>query len=74
MRRTVWYYGQLERHAWLDSGIENYPRATYNGYLFEQEDGFNDDGSPMTNVFIESSDFEVGEGDSLLTYKECSQI
>jgi len=59
----VWYYGQLERHAWLDSGIENYPRATYNGYLFEQEDGFNDDGSPMTNVFIESSDFEVGEGE-----------
>lgn len=60
---NVWYYGQLERHAWLDSGIENYPRATYNGYLFEQEDGFNDDGSPMTNVFIESSDFEVGEGE-----------
>ena len=60
---NVWYYGQLERHAWLDSGIENYPRATYNGYLFEHEDGFNDDGSPMTNVFIESSDFEVGEGE-----------
>ncbi len=60
---NVWYYGQLERHAWLDSGIENYPRATYNGYLFEQEDGFNNDGSPMTNVFIESSDFEVGEGE-----------
>ena len=60
---NVWYYGQLERHAWLDSGIEDYPRATYNGYLFEQEDGFNDDGSPMTNVFIESSDFEVGEGE-----------
>ncbi len=60
---NVWYYGQLERHAWLDSGIENYPRATYNGYLFEQEDGFNDDGNPMTNVFIESSDFEVGEGE-----------
>ena len=60
---NVWYYGQLERHAWLDSGIEDYPRATYNGYLFEQEDGFNDDGSPMTDVFIESSDFEVGEGE-----------
>ena len=60
---NVWYYGQLERYAWLDSGIEDYPRATYNGYLFEQEDGFNDDGSPMTNVFIESSDFEVGEGE-----------
>ena len=60
---NVWYYGQLTRHAWLDSGIEDYPRATFNNYLFQQEDGFNDDGSPMTNVFIESSDFEVGEGE-----------
>ena len=60
---NVWYYGQLRRYAWLDSGIEDYPRATFNNYLFQQEDGFNDDGSPMTNVFIESSDFEVGEGE-----------
>ena len=60
---NIWYYGELERHAWLDSGIEDYPRATFDGYLFEQETGFNDDGSPMTNVFIESSDFEVGEGE-----------
>ena len=60
---NVWYYGQLRRYAWLDSGIENYPRATFNNYLFQQEVGFNDDGSPMTNVFIESSDFEVGEGE-----------
>ena len=60
---SVWYYGELERYAWLDSGIEDYPRATYDSYLYEQETGFNDDGSPMTNVFIESSDFEVGEGE-----------
>ena len=59
----IWYYGELIRYAWLDSGIEDYPRATYDGYLYEQETGFNDDGSPMTNVFIESSDFEVGEGE-----------
>ena len=60
---SVWYYGELERYAWLDSGIEDYPRATYDSYLYEQETGFNDDDSPMTNVFIESSDFEVGEGE-----------
>ena len=60
---SIWYYGELERHAWLDTGIEDYPRATFDGYLFEQETGFNNDGSPMTNVFIESSDFEVGEGE-----------
>jgi len=60
---NLWFYGQLVRTAWLDAGIENYPRAVGNSYLFEQEKGFNDDGSPMTNVFIESSDMDIGDGD-----------
>tara|TARA_R100001015_G_C4632630_1_gene196426 strand:+ start:141 stop:2204 length:2064 start_codon:yes stop_codon:yes gene_type:complete len=59
---NIWYYGQLERYAWLDTGIEDYPRATFNNYLFQQETGFNNDGSPMTGVFIESSDIELSEG------------
>ncbi len=60
---NLWTYGQLSRTAWLDAGIENFPRAVNGGYLYEQETGFDDDGSPMTNVFIESSDFDIGEGD-----------
>tara|TARA_R100001126_G_scaffold5286_1_gene3255 strand:- start:902 stop:2770 length:1869 start_codon:yes stop_codon:yes gene_type:complete len=59
----TWVYGQLNRTAWLDSGIENYPRAVSGGYLYKQEVGFDDDGSPMTGVFIESSDFDLGDGD-----------
>ena len=59
----LWFFGQLTRTAWLDSGIENYPRATASGLLFRHEQGFDDDGSPMTGVFIESSDFDLGEGD-----------
>jgi hypothetical protein len=59
----LWFYGQLVRTAWLDSGIENYPRAVGNSYLYKQEIGFDDDGSPMTNVFIESSDMDIGDGD-----------
>tara|TARA_R100001460_G_scaffold25181_2_gene50614 strand:- start:783 stop:2651 length:1869 start_codon:yes stop_codon:yes gene_type:complete len=58
----VWFYGQLSRTAWLDSGIVNYPRSVSSGYLYQQEVGFNDDGSPMTNVFIESSDLDIGDG------------
>ena len=57
------FYGSLSRTAWLDAGIENYPRAVSNGYVYQQENGFNDDGSPMTNVFIESSDFDLGDGE-----------
>ena len=60
---NLWIYGSLTRTAWLDAGIENYPRAVNGGYLFQQETGFNDDGSPMTNVFIESSDFDLGDGE-----------
>ncbi len=59
----LWFYGQLSRTAWLDSGIENFPRAAANNYLYQQELGFDDDGSPMTGVFIESSDFDLGDGD-----------
>ena len=59
----IWFYGQLTRTAWLDSGIENFPIAVSSGYLYQQELGFNDDGSPMTNVFIESSDLDIGDGE-----------
>jgi len=60
----VWTIGQLNRTAWLDSGVENYPRAVTGSYLYEQEFGYDNDGSPMTNVFIESSDFDIGDGES----------
>ena len=35
----------LSRTAWLDAGIENFPRAVSDGYLYQQEIGFDDDGS-----------------------------
>jgi hypothetical protein len=59
----AWSYGELARTAWLDTGVEPYPRAVENGYLYEQETGFDADGSPMENVYIQSSDFDIGEGD-----------
>tara|TARA_R110000772_G_scaffold268169_1_gene394328 strand:+ start:99 stop:1970 length:1872 start_codon:yes stop_codon:yes gene_type:complete len=59
---NVWFYGSLTRTAWLDASTENYPRAVSDGYVYQHEIGFNDDGSPMTNVFIESSDFDLGDG------------
>ena len=58
-----WTYGELSRTAWLDIGTVSYPRATSNNYLYEHEFGYDNDGSPMTNVFIESSDFDIGDGE-----------
>tara|TARA_R110002020_G_scaffold473571_1_gene703032 strand:- start:72 stop:1961 length:1890 start_codon:yes stop_codon:yes gene_type:complete len=62
-----WSIGQLTRSSWLDEGIFNTPMATYStndvGYLYNHETGNDDDGSPMDNVFIESSDFALGNGE-----------
>ena len=60
---NVWSYGQLERTAWLDTGVQAFPVAAKDNYLYQHETGFNDDGNPMTNVFIESSDFDLGDGE-----------
>tara|TARA_Y100000591_G_scaffold5083_3_gene4122 strand:- start:927 stop:2810 length:1884 start_codon:yes stop_codon:yes gene_type:complete len=62
-----WAIGQLERTAWLDEGIVAFPRATGKDsstpYLYQHETGNDDDGSPMDNVFIESADFDIGDGE-----------
>jgi len=58
----VWSYGQLARYAWIDQDVNAYPRATYNNYLYTHEIGNDDDGSPMDNVYIESSDFDIDDG------------
>jgi hypothetical protein len=62
-----WAIGQLERTAWLDEGIVSFPRATGKDsstpYLYQHETGNDNDGSPMDNVFIESADFDIGDGE-----------
>jgi len=63
----TWNIGQLSRTAWLDEGIVAFPRAAGKAssvsYLYQHETGNDDDGSPMDNVFIESADFDIGEGE-----------
>ena len=70
---NLWSIGSLIRYAWLDTGVQNRPQATgidddvY--YLYDHESGFNADSEPMDNVFIESADFDFGEGDNLAFIK-----
>ena len=64
----TWTIGEMSRSSWIDEGIFNNPMATYTntsgtGYLYNHETGNDADGSPMDNVFIESSDFALGSGE-----------
>jgi len=63
----VWSIGELNRTAWIDEGIFDTPIGGYTtsdvGYLYNHETGNDADGSPMDNVFIESSDFDISEGE-----------
>lgn len=62
----VWYYGTMPRTAWYDSHIRAYPIATVDGKILYQEYGLDDaTTNPPTAIeaYIESSDFDIGEGD-----------
>ena len=64
---NVWSIGELSRTAWLDEGIFDNPLATEgsgnSSILYNQEDGSDADGTPMDNVFIESGDIDIDEGE-----------
>ena len=67
----VWYYGNLNRTAWLDVASRNLPVAvdydsvTETGILYTHESGVNDDNLPMA-AFIQSSDFDIGDGEQFM--------
>jgi hypothetical protein len=71
----LWFIGTLERTAWLDFAINGspvaagpYPLNKLQGLLYNHEVG-NDDGDLITPramlSYIESSPFEIGDGDSM---------
>ena len=57
----TWYYGTLSRTAWHDRGIRQFPIAASSSYLFEHENGNDDDGTAMT-ASVESSQLDIGDG------------
>ena len=63
----AWYYGNLPRTAWLDSPLREFPMAATTNNLVVYHEAAVDDGSvnpPVAiNSYIESSDFDIGEGD-----------
>ena len=61
-KQKIWYYGSLARTAWIDRGVRSFPIAAGSSYLYDHENGYDDDGSAMTS-FIESAPMDIGDGD-----------
>jgi len=70
----TWAVGSLVRYSWLDAGIEDLPLAgaqtSSTNCVFEHETGYDDNGSPMTNVFVESGDIDISSGENFTFMKK----
>jgi len=66
--QQVWYYGTLVRTTWNDraTGLRSFPQGTGTDfYLYDHENGLDDYSSGSAaaiNAFVESSDFDIGDG------------
>ena len=71
---NTWSIGSLVRYSWLDAGIEDLPlsgaQSSGQSLVFEHETGYNDNNGPMTNVFIESGDTAIGDGENFSFVKQ----
>ena len=74
----IWYYGTIDRTAWLDTPLRQNPQGantpitvdgstvtTGDGFLYNHENGINDDDAPMDS-YIQSSDFDLDDGDNFM--------
>ena len=67
-KENVWFYGSLNRSAWIDANLRQFPQAVGEQFVFNHETGVDADGSAMT-AFITSSDFDIGDGDKYTLIK-----
>lgn len=64
----AWYFGTMPRTAWLDSPLRQFPQAATLGNIIVYHEAAVDDGttnppSPI-NAYIQSSDFNIGDGNN----------
>jgi len=66
----VWYYGNMARTAWLDSGLREYPlAATYYNNLVDHETGYDDSATATTlpiTASIVSAQFDLDDGHNFM--------
>jgi len=68
---SIWYYGNLERTAWIDSGDFTRALGLGGGWVYYHESG-TDDGQPngaaplAINAYIQSADVDIDDGDKFM--------
>ena len=71
---STWSIGKLVRYSWLDAGIEDTPLAagkvSDSGVIYMHETGFNDNDDAMSNVYIESADIDLADGENFMFVKK----
>ena len=67
----VWYYGDMERTAWLDTPLRHWPQAattaqnSTTGRIYNHENGITENGLPM-DAYIQSNDFDIEDGEQFM--------
>lgn len=65
----IWYYGTLDRTAWLDSSLRPFPMgADYNNRILYHESSSDDESGTTPaaiSSYIESSDFDISDGQTM---------
>jgi hypothetical protein len=66
----IWYYGNMSRSAWLDSGLRDYPiAATYLNNIVNHESGVDDNSTAMPTPIaatITSAEFDLDDGHNFM--------
>jgi hypothetical protein len=66
----IWYYGDMGRTAWLDSGLRDYPiAATYVNNIVNHESGVDDNATEVPTPIeanITSAEFDLDDGHNFM--------
>lgn len=65
---NIWYYGTMQRSAWIGADVSDFPvAATYSNNLVNHEVGVDNNETSTSlplNAYIETAEWDVGDGDS----------
>jgi len=68
---NIWYFGNINRTAWVDAGVNSYPLAAGDTWVYSHELG-HDNGQPLgapplpITSYIQSADIDIEDGDKFM--------